>query len=133
MEIQLEPGLSRFRNAALSFCEFIDSAPNLAAESFLIGVEARLLELYASALWLPAVVLDSPDGEDRSFPIDDWSAIFERLRENLGKYDRYWTIFDSTVKSAPVDGSQASNISEIYSDIKEALELLSKSIPDASL
>ena len=40
----------------------------------------------------------------------------------------YWGVFESGEKEEPVQGSLACDISEIYSDIKEALELASRDV-----
>ena len=41
----------------------------------------------------------------------------------IGTFDTYWTIFDFTEKQEPVQGSLAGDISEIYFDLKECLNL----------
>jgi hypothetical protein len=129
----LDSVLIRFRVAATTFIEAVDSPPNLERSLFLAAIGRSLAELYSSALYLPAVVPDSSEIDETPFPRDEWSQLFHLLKERIGSLDSYWEIFDSTERSEPVQGSLAGDISEIYSDLKQYLRLEQKEISRTDL
>jgi hypothetical protein len=46
-----------------------------------------------------------------------------RLREQLGKLDEYWDVFDPTQKEEAILCSLSQHIAEIYMDLQDALKL----------
>jgi hypothetical protein len=127
---EMEVILTRFKNAARRYCDFVDALSTHSAESFLIGVEPHLLELYASALQIPVVEPTTNNAED-DIPLDKnaWAALYKKLRDKIGEFDFYLTIFNSTEREAPVEGSLADDISEIYTDLKKSLEQIGEGFP----
>jgi|SRR5690348_12383556 uncharacterized protein DUF5063 len=115
--------MQRFRAAATKFIEAVDSAPHLEAEAFLASVGHSMAELYSIALSLPAVEPETTDTNETPFKTDKWGELHRSLREKIGPLDTYWTIFDFTEKQEPVQGSLAGDISEIYFDLKDSLQL----------
>jgi hypothetical protein len=55
------------------------------------------------------------------------------LREKIGELDVYWGVFDSTAKEEPVQATLSADISEIYYDLKQDLQLKTKRIAHADL
>ena len=124
-------GLHRFRVAATHFIETVDSSPRLERGIFLSSVSRCLAELYSSALDLPAVEPDTAAAGETPFPTAQWAGLFQSIKEKIGPLDAYWTVFDSTEKEAPAEGSLAGDISEIYYDLRQHFQLEAKGIPHA--
>jgi hypothetical protein len=125
--------LQRFRAAATTFIEAVDSPSNLERSVFLVGIGRSLAELYTSALYFPSVAPDTSEINETPFAKEEWSQQFHSLKERLGPLDGYWAIFDSTEKSEPMQASLAGDISEIYHDLKEDLRLEQKGISSTDL
>jgi hypothetical protein len=125
--------LHRFRVAATNFIKVVDSAPNLERDEFMASVNRSLAELYSSALYLPVVEPDTAGADGTPFATEKWAGLFHSLREKIGPLDAYWAIFDSTEKSEPAQGSLAGDISEIYYDLKENLQLEETGITSGDL
>jgi hypothetical protein len=130
MNNELEQTISQFRQAALEFVGIVEASGNFSQEGFLARVGNSLAEVYASALRLPWVEPDTTETGDPSFRTQEWATLYSSLREKIGSYDGYWMVFDSTAKADPVQGSLSGDISEIYSDLKDALLILQADAPD---
>jgi hypothetical protein len=61
--------------------------------------------------------------DETSFPREKWERLHRSLKEKIGTLDPYSLVFDSTEKGVPVQGSLAGDISEIYFDLKQNLQL----------
>jgi hypothetical protein len=133
MSDYLGPVLQRFRAAAESFIQTVDSSSNLEREAFLASVSHCLAEVYTSALHLPAVEPETTGVDETPFPTEQWAGLFRSIKEKIGPLDAYWAVFDSTEKEAPVQGSLAGDISEIYYDLRQNLQLGEKGIPHGDL
>ena len=125
--------LRRFRQAATNFIETVDLSSSLEREAFLSSVSCCLAELYSSALYLPAVAPETAEVDETPFPTEQWAGLFQSIKEKIGPLDAYWVIFDSTEKDAPAQGSLAGDISEIYYDLRQDLQLEEKGTPHADL
>jgi hypothetical protein len=123
--------LRRFRAGATTFIEAVDSASNLERDVFLATISRCLAELYSSALYLPAVEPDTEGTDETPFATERSAELCNSLRGKIGPLDAYWTIFDSTENGAPVQGTLAGDISEIYFDLKHDLHLEEKGISQA--
>jgi hypothetical protein len=130
MNNELEQTISRFRQAALEFLGIVDASANFPREGFLAMVVNSLAELYSSALRLPVVEPDTAETDNAPFRAQEWATLFNSLKEKIGSDDGYWTVFDSTEQRDPVQGSLARDISEIYSDLKDALLILQAGAPN---
>ena len=113
----------RFRAAATKFIGLVDSAPHLETEVFLANVSHSMAELYSVALALPGVEPETTGTDETAFQSDKWDELRRSLEKKIGTLSTYWTIFDFTEKQEPVQGSLARDISEIYFDLKEGLNL----------
>ena len=121
MSHTLSPELHRFRSVATNFIQTVDSAAQMERDPFLTRIGHCLAELYSTALHLPPVAPDTTTVTDRSPVKDELEELFHSIRQKIGPLDEYWEIFDATAKDAPVQGSIALDISEIYLDLKEDL------------
>jgi hypothetical protein len=133
MDNQLEPALTRFRNAALRYCEFVDSLSTHSSETFLVGIEKHLLEIYTGALSLPTAEPDETDVDYVQFAEETRTALYTAIRETIGTREYYWTIFDSSLREGPVEGSLADDIAGVYFDLREWLQAASDDVSDVSL
>jgi hypothetical protein len=133
MDDNLDSMLQRFRAAAINFIEAVDSAPNLERDEFLASVNRCLAELYSSALYLPAVEPDTAGNDETPFVTEKGAGLFRSLKEQIGPLDTYWGIFDSTENGDPAQGTLAGDISEIYYDLKENLQLEEKGVTSGDL
>lgn len=129
----LGPALQRFRVAATNFIETVDSLSNLERETFLSSVSRCLAELYSSALHLPVVEPETAMADETLFPTEQWAALLQAIKDKIGPQDAYWQVFDSMEKEAPVEGSLAGDISEIYYDLKQDFQLEEKEISHSDL
>jgi hypothetical protein len=124
MNPEWQAGIDAFREATARFIKVVDSCDELANDQFLTSIQGCLLELYSSVLRLP---IAEPTDNDNPFVAPystaDRAAVYERLKEKLGKSGIYWEIFDSTNFSEPINGSLADDISDIYFDLKESIYL----------
>jgi hypothetical protein len=127
----LLPAVQRFREAAKNFIETVDSLSKFERDIFLASVSCCLADLYSSALYLPAVEPETEAVDETPFPTAQWAKLFQSIKEKIGPLDVYWTVFDSTEKEAPVQGSLAQDISEIYYDLRQDFQLEEKTIPPA--
>jgi uncharacterized protein DUF5063 len=115
--------MQRFRAAATKFIEVVDSAPDFETEVFLANASHSMAELYSVALALPTVETETTGTDEAPFQSDKWDELRCSLEKKIGTLGTYWTIFDFTEKQEPVQGSLAGDISEIYFDLKEGLNL----------
>lgn len=133
----LEAVLDRFDTAATSFMARVDSASTLERDAFLIQVGRCLAELYCAALDVPVVEPESEHLDRARCPVEErlkeWKERYDSLGEKLGVRDAYWVVFDSTKKEEPVQGSLANDITDIYLDLQQDLQLKDKGMARADL
>jgi hypothetical protein len=125
--------MQRFRCAAMKFIKDVDSAPHIEAKAFLASVGRSMAELYSIALALPPVEPETTGTDETKFQADKWDELRRSLQEKIGSLDTYWQTFDSTEKKEPVQGSLALDISEIYFDLKQSLELEETGAPKSDV
>ena len=133
MDDNLDSVLQRFRAAATNFIEAVDSAPNLERDEFLANVNRCLAGLYSGALYLPAVEPETAGKNETPFATEKGAGLFRSLKEKIGPLDTYWGVFDSTENGDPAQGTLAGDISEIYYDLKENLQLEEKGVTSGDL
>lgn len=125
--------MQRFRAAATKFIEDVDSAPHFETEVFLANVSHSMAELYSVALALPTVEPETTGTDETPFQSDKWDELRRSLEKKIGALGMYWAIFDFTEKQEPVQGSLAGDISEIYFDLKEGLNLEENGVSQADV
>jgi hypothetical protein len=125
--------MQRFRAAAAKFIEVVDSAPHFETEVFLANVSHSMAELYSVALALPTVEPETNGTDVAPFQSDKWDKLRRSLEKKIGILGTYWTIFDFTEKQEPVQTSLAGDISEIYFDLKQSLQLEETSDPTSGV
>jgi hypothetical protein len=115
--------MQKFRAAAIKFMSVVDAASHTETNAFLLIVGRSMAELYSIALLLPPVEPDGAGTDEPPFQIEKCETLRRTLQETFGPRDAYWRVFDSTSKEEPVQRSLAGDISEIYFDLKDSLEL----------
>jgi hypothetical protein len=125
--------LDRFRSAATTFIQTVDSVAAMERDAFLVHLSHRLVELYKSALDLPAAKPETLGTDETPVAKEKSAELFHLLREKIGSLDGYWEVFDSREKTAPVQGTLAGDISEIYFDLKQDLQLEGAGVSQADL
>jgi hypothetical protein len=125
--LELDP----FRAAARNFIQTVDSVASIEREPFIARLSHCLIELYSSALDLPAVEPDTASIDETPFDPEKWTQLCNTLRDKIAPFDAYWRIFDSTKNEPPVQGTLAGDISEIYFDLAHDLHIQQKGITHA--
>jgi hypothetical protein len=122
-----QEALESFPLCARKFCEFIDVCADLDRQALLGEVSVRLARLCEVGARLPWV---NPSTDSMNTPSDSFSlhkeqsvSLEAKLREKIGRVNAYWEVFDPTQKEEPVSGSLSIDLTEIYFDLKEALQL----------
>lgn len=122
-----------FTASAEAFIAVVDASESQSQSAFLRELERALVRLYAAGL-----VLDHLAPEDDAAPAegltnDEAAALQRRLGQKFGDYDYYAVVFDPyDLASAPVTGSLADDVADIYRDLKDGFaELANRKIENA--
>ncbi|MCI0655154.1 MAG: DUF5063 domain-containing protein [Methylococcaceae bacterium] len=114
--------LSHMEEAARDFCLLIEHLDLYKDEQWLADV-ARILPRIQCCM----TNLDDPDIEFSFFSLPDLEERFElycRLKDRLGVHDSYWLEYDTSSSNQEMTGSLASDLSDIYFELKRGLNLL---------
>ncbi len=110
-----------FIDVASRYCSLVEDRASYDAATFLFRVQELLPLLYHAALNLPE---DEPGtGQVPRLAHEEWSLIYNSLEAQLGDCDGYWEIFDPFDHEShePLRASLASDLAEIYEDLKPGL------------
>jgi hypothetical protein len=118
MSEDLETQLRAFSDAAAEFSRVVDDATATGPVELLRRLERVLPTLHQRLLELPKVTLGEGD-EDIPDPSDEErAAVHQTLKNALGKYDVYRTVFDSkNLEEEAIYGSLANDLADIYFDV----------------
>jgi hypothetical protein len=118
MREDLETRLRAFTNAALEFRGVVESAAATGPVQLLKRLERTLPALHQRLLELPQVTLGEHDEDIPSRSHEEWAALYQNLKNVLGKYDAYRTVFDSrNLEEKAIYGSLADDLADIYFEI----------------
>jgi hypothetical protein len=118
MSEDLQIRLSAFSDAALGFCTVIDGAAAIGPVQLLRRLERALPVLHQRLLELPKVTLGERDDDTPGRSDKEWAALYQSLKNALGKYDAYRTVFDSKNPEAEaIHGSLADDLADIYLEV----------------
>lgn len=132
---------TRFGAVARRYCTLVDGAADLEKDQFLLQMYRILPDLIVEAIRLPDTDPwkrnEEEDGSD-DFPAndtseemgyEDWSVIYNLLKEKLGHDDLYWTVFDPTSDDNEViRGTLADDMAGIYRNLKDSLLPMDKNL-----
>jgi Domain of unknown function (DUF5063) len=118
MSENLEIRLRAFSDAAFEFCGVVDAAAAIEPVQLLGSLERVLATLHQRLLELPMLRLGERD-EDIPDPSDDErTAVYQALKQTLGKYDTYRTVFDSkNLEEEAIHASLANDLTNIYFEV----------------
>lgn len=122
----------RFGAIAQTFCDVVDSAPDLDRVDLLVRVYRILPRLISEAISLPDVELGHDEGQEEerrksiilaTSQLNDarWGQLYSLLKEKLGDWNLYWQVWDPRKDNEAIHGSLADDIADIYRDLKEGL------------
>lgn len=114
---------TEYYEAAGHFCLFLEESKGLSASGFLNKIRLHLLRLYAAALAMPAVELQSNKEYEDKLSADAFQAVLSRTAEQLGSARYYWHVFDpiNDLDINPVCGDLLDDLGDIYKDLKYSL------------
>jgi Domain of unknown function (DUF5063) len=122
-----QDAIAKFPAVAEEFCRFIDNCSMFERKRFIQDVSVLLARLCEVAARLPWVIpsTEGTDFTDESVAThaSEQYRLSTRLREQLGKLDEYWDVFDPTQKEGAIQCSLSQHIAEIYMDLQDALKL----------
>src|SRR6266478_4856 len=118
MSEDLESRLTAFSDAAVEFCGVVDSPAANGPVQLLRRLERVLPVLHQRLLELPKVVLGERDDDIPGRSDEEWAAVYQPLKNALGKYDVYRTVFDSkNLEEEAVQGSLADDLAGVYFEV----------------
>ena len=109
-----------FYKTAVDFCDFIENFSSKEKVEFLKATRIYLLKLYANALKLQWVDLQSNIEYDDKLDSDKFDKTLLFISERLGDARYYWHVFDPTnrVDIEPICGDLVDDLGDIYQDLK---------------
>ncbi len=119
--------VASFREKAQEFCLPVESYARFSRKEFLSRIHTSLVDLYAAALRLPEVEWEEPVGGSLSAEVRHqtvYEPTYRALLGKLGDTATYTEIFDPFENSAPISGSLADDLADIYADLKDGLRIL---------
>lgn len=122
-EVRQTPEFAKYYEAASHFCIFLEESKGLTTTGFLDKARAHLLRLYAAALAMPWINLESDKEYEEKLSADDFQTILITVAEQLDSARYYWHVFDPTndLDTTPVCGDLLDDIGDIYKDLKYSL------------
>ena len=117
----------------MDFCAAVDSYASLSPEAFLSKIGNVLVELYGHALALPIVEPNSHDADKIRFHKEEVGNVWISLRDRFGPLDMYWTVLNANQQGEPIQAGLSQDISEIYSDLKDNLEVAGRGAINADV
>lgn len=126
-EVRQAPEFAEYYEAAGHFCLFLEESKGLASVKFLERARLHLLRLYAAALAMPAVDLQSNKEYEDKLSADAFQVILSTVAEQLDSARYYWHVFDPTndLNTTPVCGDLLDDLGDIYKDLKNSLIMFS--------
>jgi hypothetical protein len=118
MSEDLEIRLRAFSDAAVEFSRVVDGAATAGPVELLRRLEGVLPTLHQRLLELPKVTLGERDDDIPDPSDEERAAVHQALKNALGKYDVYRTVFDSkNLEEEAIYGSLANDLADIYFEV----------------
>jgi hypothetical protein len=118
MSEDLETRLRAFSDAVVEFSAVVDGAAATDPVQLLRRLERVLPTLHQRLLELPNVILGERDDDIPDPSDEERAAVYHSLKNTLGKYDLYRTVFDSkNLEEEAIDGSLANDLVDIYFEV----------------
>jgi hypothetical protein len=124
--------VNRFAGIANRFCSVVDSAPKIERADLLFQIYRILPKVIDEAISVPDVTpSDSNDGIDGTSQVpvrtkhrqslEEWSQLYNLLKEKLVDWDSYRQVFDPTRDNEAIFGTLADDLADIYRNLKEGI------------
>jgi hypothetical protein len=119
---------TEFIEHAKKYCEIIEGRDRIKPRLLLTEVAKVLARLYALAIELPEVEIESEDLPEKGISESQWNELFGELGLYFGKNDYYVQMFDPTEvdEEKPVGSSLADDLADIYRDLMIGLVNIEK-------
>jgi len=118
--------LSEMVGVAERYCELIDN-PVTDADQWLEALFSLMPRLHSAVTLLNAY--DTGDTQVSGVDLDERFELYSRLRQRLGNRDSYWLEFDASPEEMHMSGSLADDLTDIYFDLQNGLELMDDAWP----
>jgi uncharacterized protein DUF5063 len=119
-----------FIEASRNFVALVDGASRWRhADTFLAKVHPALADVLAAALRLPEPQKMGEAPLSATVGLDRWNAKYQRLGQLLGERNMFWEVFNPREEEAPISGSLADALAEVWSNLRAGLEHLEAGEP----
>ena len=118
--------LSEMTGVADSYCQLIDRIGR-APGNWLDMLFEVMPRLHAAVTALNAY--DTGEVPVSTVDLDERFELYSRLRKVLGERDSYWLEFDAAPEEVHMSGSLADDLTDIYFDLLQGLDLLDEAWP----
>ncbi len=118
--------LSEMTGVADSYCQLIDRTGR-APGNWLERLFELMPRLHAAVTALNAY--DTGEVPVSGVDLDERFELYSRLRKVLGERDSYWLEFDAAPEEMHMSGSLADDLTDIYFDLLQGLDLLDEAWP----
>jgi hypothetical protein len=122
----LSETLAEMVSVADDYCRLIDSIAE-SPDNWLESLFRLMPRLHAAVTALNA--WDSGETQQSTVDLDERFELYSRLRRLLGERDSYWLEFDAAPEEIHMSGSLADDLTDIYFDLRQGLELLDEVWP----
>lgn len=119
-----ENAFEEFVEVGKAFCSLVESPLKITREKFLEDLYWILPRLIAAGIDLRSGEPDSGQLVSDRVHVEEWSSLHSALQEKLAPTTIYWTVFNPLQEEAPVAGTLADDIADIYRDVKPGLVAL---------
>ena len=118
--------LSEMTGVADSYCQLIDRIGR-SPGNWLDMLFEVMPRLHAAVTALNAY--DTGEVPVSTVDLDERFELYSRLRKVLGERDSYWLEFDAAPEEVHMSGSLADDLTDIYFDLLQGLDLLDEAWP----
>jgi hypothetical protein len=112
-----------FVTVAKEYCAMIEGHSSRTIRQFIERMQKIFPLLYIKASLLPAINDEGLEETEKFVSEIDYNFLLNKLSSRIGRFDSYQEVFDAGMQysEAPIEGSIAENICDIYQDVKDFL------------
>lgn len=120
----MSPDMHSVMSVARDYCHLIENCCRDDVE-WLKQVAKQLAQLHAAIVHLKTD--DDKHWDDNSIDLDQRFDLYVQLKQLLGENDPYWLEFDVNNDHQQMSGSLADDLTDIYCELKQGLDMLTHS------
>ena len=124
----MSPDMHRMMTVAQGYCHLIENCCR-GDGNWLKKVAEHLSQLHAAILHIKDSSKTEVDAA--AIDLDARFDLYVRLKQQLGEDDAYWMEFDVNNDYQQMSGSLADDLTDIYCELKQGLDLLDRSPPQS--